>query len=103
MVHFVLAALAGALAWSPPTFAFEADSEAGGAPSEEFVDHTVERGETVWEIADRYGTSVASVIRENEIEDPSAIWAGTQLRIPLPVGADSVPKSLDKISSTAFS
>ena len=83
-----LATLAGALAWSPPTFAFEADSEAKGAPSEEFVEHTVERGETVWGIADRYGASVASVIRENEIEELETIWVGTRLRIPIPVGID---------------
>lgn len=82
-----LAALAGALAWSPPTFAFEADREAG-TPSEAVVLHTVERGETVAEIAHRYGSSLAHVIRENEIEDPSEIRAGTRLRIPVPVDAD---------------
>jgi LysM repeat protein len=83
-----LATLAGALAWSPPTFAFEADSESEGAPSEEFVNHTVEFGETLWEIADRYGSSAASVIRANEIEDPSKIWVGTRLRVPIPAGTD---------------
>jgi len=83
-----LAALAGALASSPPTFAFEADSEPGGAPSGEFVNHTVEPGETVWEIADRYGSSAASVIRANEIENPSNVWVGTRLRVPIPVGAN---------------
>ncbi len=83
-----LAALAGTLAWSPPTLAFEADAGARGAASEEIVYHTVEPGETVWEIAERYGSSVASVIRENNIEDPSKIWAGTRLRIRFPSGAD---------------
>ena len=94
-----LATLAGALAWSPPTFALEVDSEAGGASSEKFVDHTVERGETVWEIADRYGASAASVIRENEIEDPTAIWAGTRLRIPIPVGAAPALDAEEKIGA----
>ncbi len=83
-----LVALAGALAWSPPTLAFEADAEARDAPSKELVYHTVERGETIWQIADRYGSSVASVIRENEIEDPGKIWVGTRLRIPFPSAAD---------------
>ena len=83
-----LATLAGTLASSPPTFAFETDSERGSAPSEEFVNHTVEPGETVWEIANRYGSSAASVIRANEIEDPSKVWVGTRLRVPIPVGAN---------------
>ena len=82
-----LATLAGALAWSPPTFAFEVDSEAEGALSTRFENHTVGRGETIWAIADRYGSSVASVIRENGIEDPAMVWAGTRLRIPIPIGA----------------
>jgi len=84
-----LTSLAVALAWSPPTHAFETDAEARKAVPEESVYHTVESGETVWEIADRYGSSVASVVRENEIENPSKIWVGTRLRIPLPAGADS--------------
>jgi len=94
-----LATLAGALAWSPPTFALEVDPEAGRASSEKFVDHTVERGETVWEIADRYGASVASVIRENEIEDPTAIWVGTRLRIPIPVGANPALDAEKKVGA----
>jgi tetratricopeptide (TPR) repeat protein len=92
-----LATLAGALAWSPPTFAFEADAEAESAPSGKFVYHTVERSETVWEIADRYGASVASVIHENEIEDPSKIWVGTRLRIPVPSDTDPAPGDTDPV------
>ena len=83
-----LAALAAALAWSPPALAFAADAEARGAPSKEFVYHTVERGETIWAIAGRYGSTAASVIRENAIEDPGKIWVGTRLRIPFPSGSD---------------
>ena len=79
-----LVALAAALAWSPPALAFETEAEARGAPSKEFVYHTVERGETIWAIADRYGSTAASVIRENAIEDPGKIWVGTRLRIPFP-------------------
>jgi LysM repeat protein len=94
-----LATLAGALAWSPPTVAFEADSEAGGAPSEKFVHHTVERGESVWEIADRYGASAASVIRENEIEDPNLVWVGTRLRIPIPVATDPALDAEETVDS----
>jgi LysM repeat protein len=91
-----LVTLAGALAWSLPTFAFEAASESGGAPSEEFVNHTVELGETVWEIADRYGASAASVIRANEIEDPSKIWVGRRLRVPIPAGTDPALEAEEK-------
>jgi LysM repeat protein len=94
-----LATLAGALAWSPPTFAFEADSETEGALSTRFENHTVERGETIWAIADRYGSSVASVIRENGIEDPAMVWAGTRLRIPIPIGTVPPLDTEDKLDA----
>lgn len=94
-----LAALAGALAWSPPALAFEAGAEARGAPPKDFVYHTVERGETIWEIANRYGSSVARVIRENEIEDPGKIWVGTRLRIPFPSGADPSLRAEGKVGA----
>lgn len=76
-----LATLAGALAWSVPTFAVEAEPETGGVPSEELIYHTVEPGETLTAIADHYGTSVASLIRENEITDARKVWVGARLRI----------------------
>ncbi len=94
-----LATLAGALAWSPPSLAFEAASEPGGAPAEAVNNPTVERGETVWDIADRYGSSAASVIRENEIEDPSKIWVGTRLRVPIPAGTDPALDAEDKVGA----
>jgi len=77
-----LATLASALAWNLPALAVEADTEIGDTPSEEFVYHAVEPGEILSEIADRYGISVADLIRENEISDPGKVWAGARLRIP---------------------
>ncbi|MBW2493411.1 MAG: LysM peptidoglycan-binding domain-containing protein, partial [Deltaproteobacteria bacterium] len=77
-----LAALAGSLAWNPQALALEEAETATGAPSEEPFYHTVESGETLSGIADRYGTSVASLIRENEIDNPGDVWAGVQLLIP---------------------
>jgi LysM repeat protein len=81
-----LAMLAGALAWSPPSFGVEANPAMEATPSDEFVDptvyHTVEPGETLSAIAIRYGTSIDSLIRENQIADTKKIWVGTRLRIP---------------------
>lgn len=77
-----LAALASALAWSLPALATESDTETGGTPSEAPFYHTVESGETLSAIAVRYGTSVDSLIRENDVADERNVWAGTRLRIP---------------------
>lgn len=44
--------------------------------------HTVSPGETLSQIAARYGVSVDSLARANQIRDPDRIFAGTRLRVP---------------------
>jgi len=85
------AALACALAAGGPAFGVEAGAEPPSANSGEYLQHTVARGETLSEIALRYGVSVERLIRANQIDDPSRLWAGKQLRIPLGVEAESAP------------
>lgn len=44
--------------------------------------HTVRAGETLSSIAARYGTSIASIARTNDIDNPNFIFAGQHLSIP---------------------
>ncbi|MDP9068727.1 MAG: LysM peptidoglycan-binding domain-containing protein [Actinomycetota bacterium] len=44
--------------------------------------HTVRSGETLSEIAARYGTSAARLARANDIKNPNLIVVGQRLRIP---------------------
>jgi LysM repeat protein len=44
--------------------------------------HTVQRGETIWSIASRYGTSVDVIARANGLSNPRFIYAGQRLAIP---------------------
>ena len=44
--------------------------------------HIVRRGDTVWGIAERYGTTIAAVARANGLADPSRIRIGQRLVIP---------------------
>ena len=46
------------------------------------VVHTIQRGESLWGIARRYGTSVAAIVSANAIADPGRIFAGQRLTIP---------------------
>lgn len=46
--------------------------------------HVVQDGETLSEIAERYGTTVEEIVALNGIQDPNAIAAGTVLEIPPP-------------------
>ena len=50
-------------------------------PSQEAV-HVVARGETLYQIAHRYGVSIDAIVQANRITDFSAIEIGTRLVIP---------------------
>lgn len=44
--------------------------------------HVVRKGQTLSGIASRYGTSVSSLARKNDLSDPDLIVAGQRLRVP---------------------
>ena len=44
--------------------------------------HVVNRGSTLWDIAQRYGVSVSAIVAANGIANPSRIFAGQRLTIP---------------------
>ena len=43
--------------------------------------YVVKSGDTLWEIANRFHTTIAKIIEENEIENPNLIYPGTVLKI----------------------
>lgn len=54
----------------------------GGGGGGSRTSHTVRAGETLSEIAARYGISAAAIARANNIDNPNYIFAGEHLRIP---------------------
>lgn len=64
----------------------------GAIPDEERVSwqrHRIARGETLWDIARAYGTSVHAIASTNSISNPSRIRAGEYLVIPVGAVASS--------------
>ena len=57
--------------------------------------YTVKSGETLSEIADRYGTSVERLMQLNGLRSPQDLWAGSRIQVP---GASPARPS---VSSTA--
>ena len=51
-------------------------------PDAGYFNYTVRRGDTLWDIAQRYGTTVSELVRLNNIQNPSLIHPGQVLRIP---------------------
>jgi LysM repeat protein len=45
--------------------------------------YTVKRGDTLWSIANDFGVSLASLIRENNLKNPSRIQPGKKLKIKM--------------------
>lgn len=53
--------------------------------------HRVGAGETLWRISHAYGVPIQAVVRENALEDPAQLEAGTMLFIPGATQAVTVP------------
>ncbi|MDZ4669583.1 MAG: LysM peptidoglycan-binding domain-containing protein [Phototrophicales bacterium] len=51
--------------------------------TENRVIHTVQRGDTLYRIAQRYGTTLAAIQQSNGLADGAIIFAGQQLTIPI--------------------
>ena len=54
-----------------------------------YITYTLQPGDTLSEIAERFGTTVSSLSALNGISDPNLIYAGNTLRIPQ--GGNSAP------------
>ncbi len=57
-----------------------------------YVEYTVRRGDTLYNIARRYGTTVEALLTANPRANPNLIYAGETLIIPLPF--DLVPTNI---------
>ncbi len=55
------------------------------APPEDYEEYIVQPGDTVWNIARRFGTTIQAIARANNLDDPSRIDVGQVLRIPVRV------------------
>jgi LysM repeat protein len=53
-----------------------------GTPTAGTLVHTVASGETLFEIADRYGVTPEAIIAANDLRDPDALSEGQRLVIP---------------------
>lgn len=86
----VAAALTGSVGWLPPgrgaahpkVAAETAGPGRSGAEASDTVRHRIRYGETLSEIALRYGTGVRAIAEANGIPDPDRIVAGRVLVIP---------------------
>ena len=45
--------------------------------------YTVRRGDTLWDIANDFGVSLAALARDNGLKNPSRIWPGKKLKIKM--------------------
>ncbi len=53
--------------------------------------YTVQPGDTLAQLANRFGVTVEALVEANGIEDPNLIWVGQVLSIPVPVEAPPTP------------
>ena len=51
-------------------------------PQEQTFSYTVRRGDTLWDLSRRFGTTVEALVRLNHIANPDLIYPGQVLQLP---------------------
>lgn len=52
------------------------------APSPQYITYVIQPGDTLSKIAQRFGTTVSTLVKLNGIADPDKIYAGNTIRVP---------------------
>ncbi len=60
-------------------------------PTPEMVPYIVQEGDTLYDIALRYGVTVEQLIEANDITDPNRLSVGQELFIPAPLEPTAIP------------
>jgi LysM repeat protein len=63
--------------------------------------YTVKKGDTLWEIAKKYGTTVDALAKANNIKNPNLIYAGSKLTIPTTSSKSTKSSKSSSKTSTA--
>ena len=90
---------------SAPTLTVEpppaTDTPTGGAVEPAGIPYTVQAGDTLFSIAQRFGVSIDAIVAANGIRDPSLVTAGQALLIPVPgATAPATTRPTDRIRAT---
>ena len=68
---------------SPSRAVLAKSTKAPQAPATRVVRHTVKKGDTLYSLAARYGTTIDAILRENRLRSPHALKAGQTLVLSL--------------------
>ena len=60
-----------------------------------YYEYTIKDGDTLFKLAEKFGTTVESLAKLNGIENPDVIWAGNILKIPVFAVPLPMPKPED--------
>jgi LysM repeat protein len=61
----------------------ESTAEDGGSLGEDLpTEYEIQSGDTLWDIATRFGTTVEELVRLNQLRNPNLIFYGSTLNVP---------------------
>lgn len=77
--------------YQPDTASTETTKAIGSDPRKQ-ITHTIQAGETIWELAvNKYHVHVADIMKDNNITDPTTLKIGQELTIRLPESGKESP------------
>ena len=51
--------------------------------ADKYIEYTIQSGDTLWDLSQKYDTTVDELAKLNNIENPNLIYAGATLKIPV--------------------
>lgn len=61
--------------------------------AEKYIEYTIQSGDTLWDLSQKYNTTVDALVKLNNIENPDLIYAGATLKIPVEVAEEEAEKT----------
>ena len=69
--------------------------------AEKYIEYTIQSGDTLWDLSQKYDTTVDELAKLNNIENPNLIYAGATLKIPVAQTEEEKAKEDEEAKKTA--
>ena len=87
---------------NPSGTVIAASAQQMAASASQFTTYVVKKGDTLYGIAQRYGTKTETLQKINHIMDPSTLYVGQELKVPVPTPRSQPTRPASRPGTTTY-